>query len=60
MTDLFEFFTVDYQPRVLSGWLLGKSAKYVESLSDKEVLTNLVNFRQAQTQQSIDSEKELR
>lgn len=35
-------------------------AAQIIALSDKEVLTNLVNFRQAQTQQSIDSEKELR
>jgi 5-(carboxyamino)imidazole ribonucleotide mutase len=35
-------------------------AAQIIALSDNEVLTKLTNFRQAQTQHSIDSEKELK
>ncbi|XP_014236465.1 spermine oxidase-like [Trichogramma pretiosum] len=39
MTSLFLFFAVDYQPQILSGWLVGPAAKHVESLSDEEIVS---------------------
>ncbi|XP_058791610.1 spermine oxidase isoform X3 [Phymastichus coffea] len=38
LCDLFLFFTVDYQPRILSGWIVGPSSRYAETLSDEKVL----------------------
>ncbi|KAJ8686785.1 hypothetical protein QAD02_022579 [Eretmocerus hayati] len=38
LCDVFEFFTVDHQPRLLSGWLVGPNAKYVETLDDQKVM----------------------
>ncbi|XP_011497031.1 PREDICTED: spermine oxidase-like [Ceratosolen solmsi marchali] len=38
LCDVFKFFTVDYQPRVLSGWIVGRNAKYIEKLTDQKVL----------------------
>lgn len=32
LEDVFGFYTVKYQPNVLSSWITGTSAKYVESL----------------------------
>ncbi|XP_008549418.1 spermine oxidase isoform X1 [Microplitis demolitor] len=41
LTDVFEFLTVDYQPRVLCGWIIGPSSRYIEKLSDKNIEDNL-------------------
>ncbi|XP_014205598.1 spermine oxidase-like isoform X2 [Copidosoma floridanum] len=38
LCDVFQFFTVDCQPRLLSGWIVGPNAKYIETLSDDTVL----------------------
>lgn len=37
--DVFLFFTVDFQPKVLSGWIVGRNARHTETLSD-QVVTN--------------------
>lgn len=35
------FFTVDCQPRLLSGWIVGPNARHVETLPDEKVLDEL-------------------
>ncbi|XP_043269280.1 spermine oxidase isoform X3 [Venturia canescens] len=37
LCDLFQFFTVDYQPRILCGWLVGQSARDMELLPEESV-----------------------
>ncbi|XP_034936722.1 uncharacterized protein [Chelonus insularis] len=37
LAEVFEFLTVDYQPRVLAGWILGESSRFMETLTDDEV-----------------------
>lgn len=41
LCELFQFFTVDYQPRVLCGWLVGQSARDMEQLPE-EIVKNEV------------------
>ncbi|CAD6204122.1 GSCOCG00009874001-RA-CDS [Cotesia congregata] len=41
LLDVFEFMTIDYQPRVLCGWIIGESSRYIEKLSDKYVEDHL-------------------
>ena len=37
LEDVFGFYPVMYQPNILCGWISGKSARNMESLSEKEV-----------------------
>ncbi|KAF7382463.1 hypothetical protein HZH68_015382 [Vespula germanica] len=41
LCDVFAFFTVDYQPRVLCAWVVRQSAKYIETLSDIDIIEGL-------------------
>ncbi|XP_014477867.1 PREDICTED: uncharacterized protein LOC106746142 isoform X2 [Dinoponera quadriceps] len=41
LCDVFSFYTVDYQPRILCAWIVGKYARYMETLSDSEVTNGL-------------------
>ncbi|XP_066589216.1 spermine oxidase-like isoform X2 [Prorops nasuta] len=41
LLDVFQFFTVDYQPRVLCAWICGPNARYIESLPDCTILDGL-------------------
>ncbi|OXU25458.1 hypothetical protein TSAR_012048 [Trichomalopsis sarcophagae] len=41
LCDVFKFFTVDNQPSLLNGWVVGPNAKYIEGLSDEKVLNDL-------------------
>ncbi|XP_024943556.1 peroxisomal N(1)-acetyl-spermine/spermidine oxidase isoform X2 [Cephus cinctus] len=41
LCDVFQFFTVDYQPRVLCAWIVGPNSRYSETLSDSTVLNGL-------------------
>jgi hypothetical protein len=38
LQDVFGFYCVDSQPLVLCGWIVGPSARYVEQLSDEQVV----------------------
>ncbi|XP_069684370.1 spermine oxidase-like isoform X2 [Periplaneta americana] len=42
--DMFEFHAVDNQPLVLCGWVSGSSARYMEKLSDEEVMHDTVQL----------------
>ncbi|KAK0159138.1 hypothetical protein PV328_010060 [Microctonus aethiopoides] len=44
VTDVFQFFTVDYQPRVLCGWITGESSRYIETLSDTQIKDGLCDL----------------
>lgn len=44
LIDVFLFFTVDFQPRVLSGWIVGRNARHMETLSDQVVTSQLYNL----------------
>ncbi|XP_035737162.1 uncharacterized protein LOC118448242 isoform X1 [Vespa mandarinia] len=41
LCDVFTFFTVDYQPRVLCAWVVRRGAKYIETLSDIDIIEGL-------------------
>ncbi|XP_011688274.1 PREDICTED: uncharacterized protein LOC105450226 [Wasmannia auropunctata] len=41
ITDVFSFNTVAQQTNVLRAWIVGKNAKYMETLSDTDVLEGL-------------------
>ncbi|KAK2585862.1 hypothetical protein KPH14_010456 [Odynerus spinipes] len=41
LCDVFEFFTVDYQPTVLCAWIVGQNARYIETLSDVDIIERL-------------------
>lgn len=38
LEDVFGFYTVDYQPNILCGWISGKNARVMEQLPESEVL----------------------
>ena len=38
LQDVFGFYYVDNQPLVLCGWIVGPSARYMEHLSDEQVV----------------------
>lgn len=38
LQDIFGFYSVDNQPLVLSGWIVGPAARYMEQLSDEQVI----------------------
>lgn len=38
LEDVFGFYTVDYQPNILCGWISGKNARLMEQLSEEDVL----------------------
>lgn len=38
LCDVFKFFTVDNQPQLLCGWIVGPNAKFIETLEDETVL----------------------
>ncbi|XP_044017962.1 spermine oxidase-like isoform X1 [Aphidius gifuensis] len=44
LIDVFSFFTVDCQPRVLCGWITGESSRFIETLSDDEVKDGLCDL----------------
>lgn len=39
LEDVFGFYTVDYQPNILCGWISGKNARLMEQLTDDVVLS---------------------
>lgn len=41
LCDVFEFFTVDYQPTILCAWIYGQSARHIETLSDVDITEKL-------------------
>ncbi|XP_011311148.1 spermine oxidase isoform X2 [Fopius arisanus] len=41
LLEVFGFFTVDYQPRILCGWVTGQAARDMEVLPDSEVKEKL-------------------
>lgn len=44
LEDVFGFYVVSYQPNVLSGWVVGKSALYVESLSKTQQMDGIIHL----------------
>uniref|UniRef100_A0A1A9WL88 Amine oxidase domain-containing protein n=1 Tax=Glossina brevipalpis TaxID=37001 RepID=A0A1A9WL88_9MUSC len=42
LESVFGFFRVKSQPRLLQGWIIGSHARYMETLSKKEVLKSLM------------------
>lgn len=42
LEDVFGFYAVKYQPNVLSSWVTGSSAKYVETLSKSEQMEGIM------------------
>uniref|UniRef100_A0A1A9V0F8 Amine oxidase domain-containing protein n=1 Tax=Glossina austeni TaxID=7395 RepID=A0A1A9V0F8_GLOAU len=42
LESVFGFFRVESQPRLLQGWIIGSHARYMETLSKKEVLKSLM------------------
>jgi hypothetical protein len=38
LQDVFGFYAVDNQPLVLYCWIVGPSARYMEQLSDEQVI----------------------
>ncbi|XP_032672835.1 uncharacterized protein LOC116844858 isoform X2 [Odontomachus brunneus] len=46
LCDVFSFYTVDYQPRVLCAWIVGKYARHMETLSDSVVSDGLYRLLQ--------------
>uniref|UniRef100_T1GYJ5 Amine oxidase domain-containing protein n=1 Tax=Megaselia scalaris TaxID=36166 RepID=T1GYJ5_MEGSC len=42
LEDVFGFYTVKYQPNVLSSWITGTSAKYVESLPKQKQMEGFI------------------
>ncbi|XP_029660903.1 spermine oxidase-like [Formica exsecta] len=41
LCDVFSFLTVVYQPNILCAWIVGKNARYMETLSDVDVFDGL-------------------
>ncbi|XP_072765304.1 uncharacterized protein [Anoplolepis gracilipes] len=41
LCDIFSLFTIAYQPNLLCAWLVGKNARYMETLSDIDVFDGL-------------------
>ncbi|XP_067215950.1 uncharacterized protein [Linepithema humile] len=41
LCDVFSFYTVAYQPNLLCAWIVGKNARYMETLSDIDVFDGL-------------------
>ncbi|KMR05321.1 peroxisomal n -acetyl-spermine spermidine oxidase [Lasius niger] len=41
LCDVFSLFTVVYQPNLLCAWIVGKNARYMETLSDVDVFDGL-------------------
>ncbi|XP_048516015.1 spermine oxidase-like isoform X2 [Athalia rosae] len=46
LTEFFHISTVDHQPRVLSGWLTGPTARYMENLPDAVVVEGFYKILQ--------------
>jgi len=46
LQDVFGFYYVDNQPLVLCGWIAGPSARYMEQLSDKQVVQGCLELLQ--------------
>ncbi|XP_021918923.1 spermine oxidase-like isoform X2 [Zootermopsis nevadensis] len=46
LQDVFGFYSVDNQPLVLCGWIVGPSARYMEQLSDEQVIDGCVELLQ--------------
>jgi monoamine oxidase len=44
--DVFGFYYVDNQPLVLCGWIVGPSARYMEQLSDEQVVQGCLELLQ--------------
>ncbi|KAL5280241.1 hypothetical protein ACFFRR_004298 [Megaselia abdita] len=42
LEDVFGFYAVKYQPNILSSWVTGSSAKYVETLSKSEQMEGIM------------------
>ncbi|KAL9890237.1 spermine oxidase-like [Glossina fuscipes fuscipes] len=42
MEGMLGFFRVAYQPRILCGWIVGRHARYVETLAEEDVLKALL------------------
>ncbi|KAG7190623.1 hypothetical protein KM043_006707 [Ampulex compressa] len=41
LCDICSIFTVDYQPRVLCVWIIGKGARYTELLSESDIFDGI-------------------
>ena len=46
LQDVFGFYFVDNQPLVLCGWIVGPSARYMEQLSDEQVVQGCLELLQ--------------
>ncbi|XP_011142812.2 uncharacterized protein LOC105185188 isoform X2 [Harpegnathos saltator] len=46
LCDVFSFFVVDYQPRLLCAWIIGKYARQMETLSDTDISDGLYRLLQ--------------
>lgn len=46
LCDVFSFYVVDYQPRLLCAWIVGKYARHMETLSDSDVSDGLYRLLQ--------------
>ncbi|RLU21371.1 hypothetical protein DMN91_005744 [Ooceraea biroi] len=57
LCDVFSFFTVAYQPNLLCAWIVGKSARKMESLSDVEVFDGLYLLLKRSLEKEYDIEK---
>ncbi|KAL9889203.1 spermine oxidase-like [Glossina fuscipes fuscipes] len=42
LENVFGFYRVAHQPRLMQGWIVGRHARYMETLSEKEVLEALM------------------
>lgn len=42
LQDVFGFYTVDYQPNILCGWISGVSARRMEMTSEEDVMKGVV------------------
>ncbi|XP_055838192.1 spermine oxidase-like [Episyrphus balteatus] len=39
LEDIFGFYKVSYQPRILTGWAVGKTGRHIETLPEDELLS---------------------
>lgn len=44
LEDIFGFFTQNFQPNILCGWITGPNAKRMEELSDEDVTIGVVRL----------------
>ncbi|XP_030385569.1 spermine oxidase-like [Scaptodrosophila lebanonensis] len=42
LESVFGFYGVSYQPRILQGWTIGEHARYMETLTEEQVLQGLL------------------